>query len=63
MHPRTILINPARGNIIDSDALAQALREGWIWGAGVDVVDGEPNVGKDHVLVKEPRCESPFSIR
>ncbi|EJC97537.1 uncharacterized protein FOMMEDRAFT_162930, partial [Fomitiporia mediterranea MF3/22] len=40
----------------DSDALAEALREDRIWGAGLDVVEGEPNIGIDHPLVKEPRC-------
>jgi len=56
MKPTSILINPSRGTLVDSDALAKALREHWIWGAGVDVVEGEPNVGTDHPLVKEPRC-------
>ena len=48
-------MNTARGTLVDSDALAQALREEWIWGAGLDVVEGEPQVGADHPLVKEPR--------
>ncbi|THH01838.1 hypothetical protein EW145_g6849 [Phellinidium pouzarii] len=56
MKPSSILVNPSRGTIVDSDALAEALREGWIWGAGVDVVEGEPQVGADHPLVKESRC-------
>ncbi|KAI6158552.1 D-isomer specific 2-hydroxyacid dehydrogenase [Pisolithus thermaeus] len=51
-----ILVNASRGTLVDSDALAKALREGWIWGAGLDVVEGEPNVTIDHPLVKEPRC-------
>lgn len=55
MKKTAILVNPSRGTLVDSDALAKALREGWIWAAGLDVVEGEPNVGKDHVLVKEPR--------
>ena len=50
-----VLVNTSRGTLVDSDALAKALREKWIWGAGVDVVEGEPNVGLDHPLVKEPR--------
>ncbi|KAJ3561955.1 hypothetical protein NP233_g9877 [Leucocoprinus birnbaumii] len=56
MKKTSILVNAARGSLVDSDALAQALREKWIWGAGVDVVEGEPNVTQDHPLVKEPRC-------
>ena len=55
MKKTSILVNPSRGTLVDSDALAKALREGWIWAAGVDVVEGEPNVAKDHPLVKEPR--------
>jgi len=56
MKSTAVLINPSRGTVVDSDALAKACREGWIWGAGVDVVEGEPNVGSDHPLIKEPRC-------
>ncbi|KAE9388187.1 hypothetical protein BT96DRAFT_947810 [Gymnopus androsaceus JB14] len=56
MKKHSVLVNAGRGTVVDSDALAKALRERWIWGAGVDVVEGEPNVGKDHPLVKEPRC-------
>lgn len=56
MKKTAILVNSARGTLVDSEALGKALREGWIWGAGLDVVEGEPKVGVDHVLVKEPRC-------
>ncbi|KAF9003392.1 hypothetical protein BDQ17DRAFT_1279842 [Cyathus striatus] len=56
MKRTSVLVNAARGTLIDSDALAKALSEGWIWGAGLDVVEGEPMVTKDHPLVKEPRC-------
>ncbi|KAI9454371.1 hypothetical protein F5148DRAFT_1326706 [Russula earlei] len=56
MGSRAVLVNVARGTLVDSDALAKALREGWIWGAAVDVVEGEPQVGADHPLVREPRC-------
>ena len=55
MKPTSILVNPSRGTIVDSDALAKALREGWIWGAGLDVLEGEPHITVDHPLVKEPR--------
>ncbi|EGO30095.1 D-isomer specific 2-hydroxyacid dehydrogenase, NAD-binding [Serpula lacrymans var. lacrymans S7.9] len=56
MKPTSILVNASRGTLVDSDALAKALREGWIWGAGIDVVEGEPQVSVDHPLVKEPKC-------
>ncbi|KAH8116205.1 hypothetical protein DFH11DRAFT_1688303 [Phellopilus nigrolimitatus] len=56
MKRTAVLVNPARGTLVDSNALARALRDGWIWGAGLDVVEGEPQVGKEHPLVKEPRC-------
>ncbi|KAH7882400.1 hypothetical protein F5I97DRAFT_1909920 [Phlebopus sp. FC_14] len=56
MKKTSILVNASRGTLVDSDALAKALQEGWIWGAGLDVVEGEPHVTRDHPLVKEPRC-------
>jgi len=56
MKKHAVLVNTSRGTLVDSDALEQALREKWIWGAGLDVVEGEPNVRADHPLVKEPRC-------
>ena len=59
MKKHAVLVNTARGTLVDSDALARALREEWIWGAGLDVVEGEPHVGADHPLVKEPRSVRP----
>lgn len=55
MKPTAVLVNTARGTLVDSHALARALRERWLYGAGVDVVEGEPNVGLDHPLVNAPR--------
>lgn len=58
MKRSSVLVNTSRGTLVDSDALAKALKEKWIWGAGLDVVEGEPNVPADHPLVKEPRSET-----
>jgi glyoxylate/hydroxypyruvate reductase len=55
MKRTSVLVNTSRGSLVDSAALAKALHEGWIWGAGLDVVEGEPDVAADHPLVKEPR--------
>ncbi|KAJ7448014.1 hypothetical protein FB451DRAFT_1289562 [Mycena latifolia] len=56
MKPMSVLVNTSRGSVVDSDALATALREKWIWGAGLDVIEGEPRITKDHPLVNEPKC-------
>ena len=50
MKPTAILVNISRGPVVDTDALCTALREGWIGGAGLDVVDPEP-IPDDHPLL------------
>lgn len=42
MKKTAYLINTARGSIVDEKALYKALREGWIAGAGLDVLEKEP---------------------
>ena len=47
--PSSYLVNVSRGGTVDEVALVQALREGWIAGAGIDVFDPEPTPD-DHPL-------------
>lgn len=51
MKPTATLVNVARGGIVDDAALAQALRERRIAGAGLDVFEGEPQVHPDLLTV------------
>ena len=51
MKPTAFLINTARGEIVDNEALCRALEEGWIAGAGLDTVAPEP-VPADHPLLQ-----------
>lgn len=50
MQSSAILINAARGGIVNEYALAKALKEGWIAGAAVDVLSEEPPVHGNPLL-------------
>ena len=50
MKPTAILINAARGGVLDHDALVAALRDGTIWAAGLDVTEPEP-LPRNHPLL------------
>ena len=52
--PSGLIVNVARGPVVDSAALIAALQDGIIAGAGLDVVDGEPDVPQG--LLDAPNC-------
>lgn len=54
MKDSAVLINTAIGPIVDHDALAAALREGTIAGAGLDRVDMEPPIPADYPILDAP---------
>lgn len=55
MKRSAVLVNTARGPIIDTEALTEALQSGEIWAAGLDVTDPEP-LPADHPLISLPNA-------
>ncbi len=55
MKPTAVLVNTSRGPVVDQRALADALRDGVIWAAGLDVTDPEP-IPMDDPLVGLDNC-------
>ena len=49
LKPSAVIVNVARGELIDTDALVQALKGGKLAGAGLDVIEPEP-LPQDHAL-------------
>ena len=59
MKSNAILINTARGGFVNEDDLEQALNDGKIWGAGLDVTNPEPMLPDNPLLKHERVCVLP----
>ncbi len=54
MKPSAVLVNTARGGLVKTEDLARGLKEGWVAGAALDVLDVEP-LPRDHPMRGLPR--------
>jgi phosphoglycerate dehydrogenase-like enzyme len=62
MKETAYLISTSRGSVVDEPALIQALQEGWIQGAGVDVFEQEPVDPDNPILKMDNVVVSPHSL-
>ena len=60
--PEGVLVNTSRGPLVDADAVSEALQEGRLGAAGLDVYEGEPEVPPS-CLTRRARCCCPTSAR
>ena len=68
MKESAVLINTSRGPVVDEKALANALKEKWIFGAGLDVYEHEPSIGEellnlDNVILQPHSASATFETR
>ena len=68
MKKNAILINTSRGPVVDEKALIKALKKEWIFGAGLDVYENEPEISEDlkkfnNVVLQPHSASATFETR
>jgi glyoxylate reductase len=68
MKENAVLLNTSRGPVIDENALVKALKNKWIFGAGLDVYESEPEINEellelDNVILQPHSASATFESR
>jgi len=56
MKSTAVIVNIARGPVVDTNALVEALDQQTVFGAGLDVIEDEPEIPGNHPILRQPRC-------